>query len=129
MIHLNGYKFNSLAGTCIRNAILMDIRNNKKRINTVSLDEPVSDDENISRMDIIPSDFNIENNLIEKEQIEALVKAVMTLDKDEQKLLKLYYGEELSQEEIAASMNISQAKVSRDLKRIIQKLREIMIND
>ena len=107
----------------------MDIRDNKKRINTVSLDEPVNDDESISRMDVVPSDFNIEDNLIEKELIESLIRAVLELRIDEQELLKLYYGEEMRQKEIARKLNVSQAKVSRDLKSIIEKLRKIMIDN
>jgi RNA polymerase sigma factor for flagellar operon FliA len=107
----------------------MDIRKQKNSIPTVSLDEPLNEDESMSLMDIIPSEFNIDEYLIKKEQIEKLLKAVMTLDKYEQKLLKLYYGVELSQQEIAAELNVSQAKISRNIKTIIEKLRIIMINE
>ena len=107
----------------------MDIRASKKHINTVYLDEPVSDDENISRMDVIASDFNIEDNLIEKELIESLIRAVLELKLEDQQLLRYYYHDEMIQEDIAKKMNISQATVARRLQRIIKQLQDTMIKD
>lgn len=126
-----GFKFSSLAVRCIQNEIMMVIRSENRFSNNnklVSLNTPILDNgkDEITLIDILSSDLNIEDDLLEKDLIETLVKAVMRLTKEEQQILKLYYGEELSQIEVAEKMNIAQPTVARKLKKIIKKLRNIM---
>ena len=125
-----GYKFSAIASTCIRNEILYYIRREnmscrKGYYSKVSLDAIIdSSDGNLTLIDLIPSDFDMEEHVILNEQKELLRKALLKLSKDEQKLLKLYYGRDnMSQIDIAKKLNTSQAQVSRQIKRIIEKLK------
>ena len=49
---------------------------------------------------------------------EVLVKAIAKLKADEQKLLNLYYGQQLKQAEIAKALNTKQYSISRQLSKI-----------
>ena len=123
-----GTKFNTYASHIIRTTILYEIRkeNQPKRQsnkNTISLDTVIHrGDTDVRLKDVLPSDFNVENYLIEQERMEALNKAISTLNDEERSLLlKKYLG--VSQKVIAKDLKITQATVSRRLKRIIKKLR------
>ena len=130
-----GYAFSTLASVCIQNEILYYIRSNKKHDNTISLDSPVpnqiGEDENKSLIDIIASDFNMEDYLIEKEKIEILNKAISTLEPDEQYLLKHYYSSttKQSQQELAKMYGTTQPTIARKIKKIIKKLQDIIKYD
>lgn len=129
-------KFNTYAVTAIRNEILRDIRHNSmcgrnEVNNALSLDMAVNtnsgDNEEITLMDLVASDFNLEEFMIHKERIELLRKAILTLDNKEKRLLLLYLNE-IPQKNIAKIMGIAQPTVSRNLKKLIEKLRKEVNN-
>lgn len=119
---------------CIKNAILHDMRkqnsvHNKANLNTVSLDAPVNDDgeTELALLDMIADKFNLEEYIIKQEEKENLHKAILKLKKKDQMLLLYTYGpEELTQLEIAERTGIRQSSVSRSLKRIYKRLRQLM---
>ena len=97
-----GYTFSTFATRCIKNYILIDIRNSKtnnRKANTtaVSLDEPVLFDEDgdtKSLMDTISSNFDMEEYIIEKEKIELVSNAISKLSPEERQILNWYYSSE-----------------------------------
>lgn len=126
-----GVKFCTSATVYIRNQILMEIRDNnqnkrKANFNTISLETKLKNagDENLTLGDYIASDFDVEKYLIEKEQIQSVIKAIATLDSEEKQLLKYYICDDMTQIEIAKAIGMSQPHVSRLFKKIIKKLQE-----
>lgn len=108
---------------CIRNQILIDIRDNKKYTNDESLDVLIFDNnDHISFVETVSDDFDIEEDLIEKEKKELLHKAISMLEDDEKEILNLYL-KEFNQISIAEILNVSQACVSRRLRKITEKLK------
>lgn len=82
-------------------------------------------DKSITIGDTIPSKINVEEEIILKEQQEYIINSLKYLSDIERQVLELYYDVELSQKEIASKLNISQAQVSRSLKRAIKKIKLI----
>lgn len=130
MTAVNGYAFSTLAMRCIRNQILQDIRDNsKKGLTIVSLDEMIFDDnENLTLIDKLADDFDLEESLLNKEEICLLYKAILKLNDDEKLLVKLYLNN-FKQKEIAKELNITQPHVSRRLQNVIAKLRNILTRE
>lgn len=129
-----GYKFSSFATMCIRNAIIMDIRKENKYKRTadreaISLEDPIANSSKNGKeqflIDIIPSDFDMEEYITTKEEIVMLNKAVLTLKQDEQNIFNYYYRDGMTQPAIAKILNMTQANVSRKLKKIVKKLRSV----
>ena len=129
-----GYTFTTYAATCIRNEILRDIRHNqsdkrKANLNTISLEVVVNSDagKDTLLIDSIPSDFDMEEYIIQREDMLALHKAFKMLDAKEQLLIKRYYGpSKVTQVEIAKEFKTTQTAISRKLKSIIHKIRDLM---
>ena len=131
-----GYTFGSFAVKCIQNAIIRErskqfMLNDKANWNTLSLDMPMNDGEGeILLGDCISDGFDLEEEVIKREEIERLRKAISTLSLKEQILLDLTYGDDpLIQAEIAKIFHTTQSNISRRLSRIYKKLRKIMEGD
>lgn len=124
-----GRTFSTLAVTCIRNQILMQIRAENKCVNTVSLDDtiPGDDNEKLTLMSMLSSNFDMEDHVVKKEEIKALYDAISKLEPDEQELIKRYYNaNKITQCELAKQLNISQAHISRKIHTIIKKLQRYL---
>lgn len=123
-------KLSSYLSRCIENEILMYIRSNKKIINTISIFDPIGEDDDgqeIKLEDILSSESIDYNEQIDKEnQISKLFKYLKVLDDFEMKILSLRYGlnqkKEYTQKEIGKMLNISRSYVSRIEKRALNKL-------
>lgn len=123
-------KLSSYLSRCIENEILMYIRSNKKIINTISIFDPIGEDDDgqeIKLEDILSSESIDYNEQIDKEnQISKLFKYLKVLDDFEMKILSLRYGlnqkKEYTQKEIGKILNISRSYVSRIEKRALNKL-------
>lgn len=136
-----GYSFTTYAGNCIRNEILINFReeNSTKRkanFNTVSLDEPVCYDSSgneLTVIDVLKSDVDIEAEIIKKEQKEVLYNALTKLQEKELLVLNYTYGlngyEELNQFEISEKINVSQAQISRIKSKAIKKIKSMIGED
>ena len=89
---------------------------------TVSLQEKLGDDDSSSFEELVGVD-----NSEEITDKLALSQALKNLPKDEQKLIYLRYFRGLTQSESAKQLGLTQVKVSRREKKIIEKLRKEMI--
>lgn len=129
----NGIAFSTFAVQCIRNEILREIRkaNAYKRnsnITIVYLNDRVSNGEDEAEfMDFLCDDYDIEEDIIEKENIELLHKAILCLAPIEQVVVRYYYFDEMSQEEIADLLCVSQPSINRIIKRSIRKMYRFLI--
>lgn len=67
-------------------------------------------------------EYNPEDIILKKEIEKMLVQALETLNEREQKIISLYYREELTLKEIGYVMNISESRVSQIMKNAMSKL-------
>ena len=130
-------KLATYAARCIENEILMHIRSNKKRKDTLSLYSPIGEDKEgneIRLCDIIEDPTpSISDIIIEEERNKRIHKALKILNKREYEIICRRFGldgySSETQREIAKSMGISRSYVSRIEKRALTKiLREFIKN-
>ena len=119
---------------CIENEILMHLRKQSGKGGEVSLDEPLNvdfDGNELLLSDILGSEEEgIVYEIEQREEREAIRRAVASLDERERLIIELRYGlggrEEMTQKEVATYLGISQSYISRLEKKIINELREQM---
>jgi len=128
-------KLATYASRCIENEILMYLRKANKSINDLSLDDSlVSDDEgnNLTLGELIPDTHQVYDEVELKDQKDYLLRAVSRLNDREKLIMCMRYGlagyDELTQKEVADTMNISQSYISRLEKKILHKLKDEMKN-
>ena len=123
-------KLATYAAKCIENEILMYIRSNKKRKDTISLYSPIGEDKDgneIRLCDIIedPSP-SISEEIIYEERKNKIQNALNILSKREYEIICRRFGlngyATETQKMIAKSMGISRSYVSRIEKRVLTKL-------
>ena len=127
-------KLATYASRCIENEILMHLRKQSGKGGEVSLDEPLNvdfDGNELLLSDILGSDEEgVVYEIEQREEREAVRRAVATLDERERLIIELRYGlsgrEEMTQKEVAAYLGISQSYISRLEKKIIADLRDRM---
>ena len=129
-------KLATYASRCIENEILMFLRKANKSINDLSLDDTLSSDEegnNLSLGDIIPDTKLVTEEVELKDQKIYLLRAINQLNDRERIIMCMRYGlngyDELTQKEVADTMNISQSYISRLEKKILLKLKKDMSNN
>ncbi len=89
---------------------------------TVSLDAPLADEEDASRLDAI-GDEDQRLGLVDDQT--TIFAAAKHLPQREREILYLRFGEDLTQSEIAERVGVSQMQVSRLLRRSLQRLRQL----
>ena len=127
-------KLATYASRCIENEILMYLRKQSGKGGEVSLDEPLNvdfDGNELLLSDILGSEEDgVAYELEQREEREAIRRAVATLDERERLIIELRYGlsgrQEMTQKEVAAYLGISQSYISRLEKKIIADLRDRM---
>lgn len=126
-------KLATYASRCIENEILMYLRKANKSLNDLSLDDTlVNDDEgnNLTLGELIPDTHQVYDEVELKDQKEYLIKAISMLNEREKHIMYMRYGlngyDELTQKEVADTMNISQSYISRLEKKILNKLKQDM---
>ena len=125
-------KLATYASRCIENEILMYIRKNGNIRSEVSIDEPLNTDWDGNELllsDILGGDEDsVYKNMEHDEDRKTILRAIETLSKREQAIIKLRFGlengKEKTQKEVADILGISQSYISRLEKRIISKLRD-----
>ena len=131
-------KLITYAAKCIENEILMYIRQNKKNLNNVSLNDSIGYDKEgneITLMEVIKDDYIDSSEVINlKDNILLLKKYFNVLNKREKDIIIRRYGllnnKEETQREIAKDLKISRSYVSRIEKRALVKLyREFIKNN
>ena len=75
----------------------------------------------------LPSDYNLEDEILRKEEIKELVKALEILSPEQLHLVKSVYFEGKSVNTVAAEIGIDQSSVSHRLMRIRKKLEKVLI--
>jgi RNA polymerase sporulation-specific sigma factor len=110
----------------------MYIRKNSGRFGDISIDEPLNADQDGNELllsDILSSDEDSAvDEIMKKEEIAIIHKAVNALDPRDRQIIILRYGldgyDEMTQKEVADRLGISQSYISRLEKRIISKLHD-----
>lgn len=129
-----GYQMSTYLSKCIMNEIHSSYRHTKNEPQKpLSLDE-YSIKENIPLIECIKDDkIDIESDIIRKESMERLNKAISKLSETERGLIISLYGlygqEKKKQVELVNKYNYTQAHISRLHKKIIKKLKRIMESD
>ena len=130
-----GNRFATYAIRCIENELLMHFRRSKKTKLEVSLFEPVGTDKEgkqIHLMEVLlVDDVDVATQMEIHRDIDILKKRLdNVLTKREALIIKKRYGlcgeEELTQREIAKSLNISRSYVSRIEKKALEKLKNLL---
>ena len=88
-----------------------------------SLQEPLNDDSSSTLASIIGDDENVIDKLTEKL---ALKEALSLLPQEQQQIIILRYFKELSQQQTGELLGLTQVKVSREEKKIINFLRKAL---
>jgi RNA polymerase sigma factor (sigma-70 family) len=101
----------------------------------VSADAPLKEEDDSNLLDILPANLqtSLLTEIIEQEEAvnmrnqqaqlnQVLSQAIATMDSVSQQLLQVYYGQKLTQTEIAAQLEIKQYTVSRRLSSIKKSL-------
>lgn len=118
---------------CIYNAIACNFRHNncQKRgsgVKELSLDNYMTED--LTYMDTLKSDDNIEEELIYNEDLTLMYQCYDKLNEKEKIILMYSFGlfgaEKKTQCEIGAILQMNQTGISRTLKRILLKMRRMM---
>lgn len=130
-----GYTFSTYGISCIKSELLGYLRrqNSSKRkanYNTVSLEMSVykeSDGKEITLLDTLPSNDNVEEEIIDNEEKELLIEALSILDDKELLVISYMFGingyDEIKQKDIATILGMQQGSVSRIGKRAINKMK------
>lgn len=125
-------KLATYASRCIENEILMYIRKNSNRRCEISIDEPLNvdwDGNELLLSDILGSEEDeVAYEFEIKEERRRVRDAVAGLGAREREIIEMRYGmngrREMTQEEVADVLGISQSYISRLEKRIIAELKE-----
>lgn len=120
--------FSSYACRCVLNSLKYNLRNcslkrNKEKFGT-SLYAPVCDD--ITLIDCIASNQDIENEFISKEEALSLSKAIELLSPDSKELIKWFYFDRKSLKAYAKYKNLTYASAKQKKRSCLLKLKKIL---
>ena len=90
--------------------------------------EAGSDNKKMVQLPYINEDDQPEDHYLQEEFKEVLVSAINNLKENEQKVISLYYMDELNMKEIAHVMSVSEPRISQIHSNAIQKLRLHLTN-
>lgn len=123
---------------CIDNEILMMLRQERRRMNEVSIYEPVGADKEgneISLIDVISAEeVDVVEDCMYEERVNFLGSCMeRVLTPRELKIIMKRYGlggeKEITQSDLAKELNISRSYVSRIEKRALEKLKEALVQN
>lgn len=123
----NNSKFSTYACICIRNNILMEIRNENRQCDAyaISFSSVISSskDRDLTLEDTL-SDYELENDILNKEELISLIASIERLDKKDKTIIDLYFYQNKTQKQIAQILNTSQPNASRRIQRALNNLRK-----
>ena len=70
--------------------------------------------------------FALEDLVLKNLRLKSLQKAIATLSKDEQNLIRYYFYEEITMEEIGEIFGMSKSAISKRLKKLYAKMRDLV---
>lgn len=123
----NNSKFSTYACICIRNNILMEIRNEKRQCDAyaISFSSIISSskDKDLTLEDTL-SDYELENDILNREELISLITSIEKLNEKDKMIIDLYFYQNKTQKQIAQILNMSQANASRRIQRALNNLRK-----
>ena len=129
-----GYKVSTYLTSCITYEILnykrkQSMQKRGNGIQNISLYTQINDkSKELYLLDVIPSKENIEDNIIKKERLELIYKEIFKLSERDKFIICSAYSllgyKELTQIQISKKTNITQAQVSRIIKKFIKECKE-----
>ena len=123
-----GYCRSTYLIKCIRNEIYWYYRNDKNPKNTLSLDLEYED--NMTLENLVPSEVDIEGDIVKDELHQRLFDNIAKLNDTEQYVLNNYYGlgnrDRISLKAIAERLGMSQSKVTKMHLKALKKLKYFM---
>lgn len=131
-----GYTFATYSVVCIRNEILMFLRDKKNKEIDISLDNIINNEENSSDSlkvaDKLKDDFCFTEDLEEQELYNAIRESFSILTDIERKIVQMSFGfydeNPMIQKEVAKELKISRSSVSRIEKRARLKIEKYIEN-
>ena len=126
-----GIKLATFASRCIENEILMYFRSKKRNSQDISISEPIDTDSEgnpLTLIDIISIEDDIADNIDLRMKTEKLYQFIDNMNDEREKTIiimryGLYNTIPLTQNQVAAKLNISRSYVSRIEKKILEKMR------
>ena len=126
-----GIKLATFASRCIENEILMYFRSKKRNSQEISISEPIDTDSEgnpLTLIDIISVDDDIADNIDLRMKTEKLYQFIGDMkDEREKTIIIMRYGLyntiPMTQNQVAAKLNISRSYVSRIEKKILERMR------
>ena len=133
-----GYTFSTYAYKVIKREILKEIKKEncekrKSMKNIISLNTILNfeNNEEITLEDKIASDFNLEEEIIKREEIERLYNIIATLTKKEQEVITRFYGlgrERMKISDIAEELGLCKGTIMQRKERALNKLKYRLMN-
>lgn len=125
-------KMATYASRCIENEILMYLRKTGKEKREVSLEEPLSADNDgneLSIADVLGTESDIVSKGVDSDEEKSMLKlALAELPEREKMIMDMRFGlsskKEMTQKEVADELDISQSYISRLEKKIMTKLKK-----
>ncbi|MBO5142482.1 MAG: sigma-70 family RNA polymerase sigma factor [Clostridia bacterium] len=120
-------KFSSYSSTIIRNEILMYMRSKKKDKNTISINTPLSADENLTLEDTIEaSESSFIETLMDNSELEDILKIIINSNSKKAAIVTLYFLGGKTQHQIGNILNVSQSYVSRLRRRMFKQVKTLL---
>ncbi len=125
------YKASTYLIRAIENEIFQELKrrqtkSRKANYNCKYLEEQITDDCRL--LDLLEDDINLEEEIMKKEQLSLIYKAISNLNEREQFIINSTFGinnhKKLNQNQIGQKLNVSHTVVSRVLSRAIKKIRK-----
>lgn len=120
----NKGKSSTYLGRCIQNEILMALR--KRRFDVISLDEIIKD--KITIVDTIADDTELEEEIIKRDEIDLIKKALNILNEKERYAVQHYFeingACKLNQKQLACKLGVAQGYASKLLNKSILKIQK-----
>ena len=120
------YEFSTYASKCIDNEILMYLRKNSKNRTLISIDD--SPEEGYSLKETLRDEYDLEEDCIDREMVLVIRNKVSELSDRERLIVSLYYeidsDRRYTQTEIAEILGVDKATISRNLGKILNKLKK-----
>lgn len=133
--HKKGTRLATYAAKCIENEILMYLRNGKKNVAVMSMNDPIEFDSEgnpLTLSDVLYVDNTIIEDIARNESEKRLYALIDEIDdlREKEIIIRRYglFGQkEETQKEISESLGISRSYVSRIEKKVIEDLRKKML--
>lgn len=125
-------KFATYASKCIDNEIRMSLRNVRKHLNLLRLDDYVNCVSDTTFVELLCDEKDFFENVFTKEEYEIVRKIISELPLKEKIIVEMYFGfngRKYTQVEIAKEVNISQSYLSRVIKDILNKIKNRLIEE